>query len=175
MTHKTSFAPLMRALSTSECQAIRCVLTAIVAMVPCACAGYIPGEKGRWDEKLKALCETQSHVRIIAPVSLSRQQLRQMPRTEGQIALRMQINRPVDDPVYARIEKTTYLHQRDPEVLRTDIVAIRKSDVSIVARWVEYSRIGGDPLTGVAHQSSFQCPDPRQVLHELQPMFLVED
>jgi hypothetical protein len=175
MTNKPSFAAVIHALPTNFRGRIRLVLAAVFAIVGYGCAGYIPGERAHWDEKIKALCESEGHVRIIVPVRLSRQQSRQMPRTEGQIALRMQINQPVDDPVYARIEKATYIRERDPEVLRTDIVAIQRSDQKVVARWVEYSRIGGDPLTGLAHQSSFYCPDARQVLHELQAMFVVED
>src|SRR5438067_1642590 len=154
---------------------LRGILISLALLLTYSCSGYSPGQKARWDDHIKALCEKEGHVRIIERVALSKQQSRTMPRTEGMIALRMQINEPVYDPVYARIETTTYLRERDPEVLRAEVVAIRQSDQRVVARWTEYSRVGGDPLTGLAHQSSFQCPDPRQVLTELQPMFLIAD
>jgi len=149
--------------------------TAIFALFAYGCIGYLPGQKARWDEQIRALCETEGHVRIITPVTLSTQQARRMPHTEGQITLRMQINQPVDDPVYARVNQTTVLRRQDPEVVKRDVVAIQRSDERVVASWVEYSRVGGDPLTGLAHQSSYQCPDPKQVLRELQPMFVIKD
>ena len=150
----------------------RQIYMALLVFVVCGCTGYMPGQKAYWDDQIKALCDSEGHVRILEPVVLSKQQAYSMPRTEGKIALRMQIAEPVNDPVYARIEKATRLRERDPEVVRADIAAIRRSDRQVLARWVEYSRVGGDPLTGVAHQSSFRCPDPRQVLNELQPMFV---
>lgn len=128
----------------------------VLALIVCGCTGYMPGQKAYWDEQIKVLCENDGHVRILERVVLSKQQAYSMPRTEGKIALRMQITEPVNDPVYARIEKTTHLREQDPEVVRAEMVAIRQSDRQVVARWVEYSRVGGDPLTGVAHQSSFQ-------------------
>jgi hypothetical protein len=175
MINKLSLTTFAHAFLIEQRMRIGPVLTAIFAVVAGGCVGYMPGQKAHWDAEIRALCEREGHVRIIAPVTLSKQQVRAMPRTEGQIALRMQINQPVEDPVYARIEKTTHLRRQDPEVVRTDVVAIRNADQQIVARWVEYSRVGGDPLTGLAHQSSFQCPDARQVLRELQPMFVIEN
>src|SRR5882762_5305148 len=133
-----------------------------------SCAGYSPGEKAYWDAQIKQKCEKDGHVQIFERVQLSRQQVTAMSRSDGKVILRMQLgSKPLDEPVYARVEKETYLNPNSPEVRRTDVVAVRQSDQKVVARWIEYSRVGGDPAIGLAHHSSFHCPDPSQILSEL--------
>jgi hypothetical protein len=83
--------------------------------------------------------------------------------------------RSLDEPVYAQVANASLLNERSPEVRRTELIAVRRSDQKVVARWVEFSRVGGDPPTGLTHESSFHCPDPLQVIAELQPLFLTPE
>jgi len=77
--------------------------------------------------------------------------------------------------VYAKTASTTMLHERNPSVRRDVRVVIRASDKRVVAEWVVYSRVGGDFPTGISHPSSFTCPEPRQLIEELQPLFVVKE
>lgn len=145
-------------------------------VIPLAsCVGYLPGEKAYWDSRIQDLCAKEGHVRIIEPVVLSKPELQQMSRSEGKLVLRIQTTKPIDEPVYAQVANASLLNERYPEVRRTELIAVRRSDQKVVARWVEFSRVGGDPPIGLAHESSFHCPDPLQVIAELQSLFVIPE
>jgi hypothetical protein len=140
------------------------------------CAGYVPGEKAHWDGQIKELCDKDGHVQVLEPLALSRQQAESMSLGNGKFRLLMQLGgEPIAEPAFARIEKQSYLNDRNPVVRRSEIVAVRQSDRKVVARWVVYSRIGGDPKIGLAHDSSFLCPDQIQIQSELQTLFQVRE
>jgi hypothetical protein len=153
----------------------RILRNALITATIAGCTSYFPGRQTYWDGQIREMCEKDGHVQIIEQVTLSRQEADAMPRTEGQIALRVQISKPVNDPVYAQISKTTSLRERDPEVQRKEMVAVRRSDQKVVARWAQYSRVGGDLSTGLAHHTSFLCPDSRQLLAEMQSLFVIKE
>jgi hypothetical protein len=145
------------------------------AILLVGCMGYVPGEKAYWDSHIKDLCDKEGHVRIIERVLLSKSELQQMSRSDGKLVLRIRTTKPIDEPVYAQVANASLLNERSPEVRRTELIAVRRSDQKVVARWVEFSRVGGDPPTGLTHESSFHCPDPLQVIAELQPLFLTPE
>jgi hypothetical protein len=161
-------------MSTLNAAEIAALIIVVMAITAVGCSGYVPGRQAYWDNQLRQMCETDGLVRILERVALSKGEADSMPRTEGKIALRVNTGTSISQPVYAEVAKTTYLRRSSPEVRRDELVAVRRSDQKIVARWVEYSRVGGDLPTGIAHESSFHCPDPRQVLAELQPLFVGE-
>jgi len=62
-------------------------------------------------------------------------------------------------PAYEGSETRTVLHERNPEVWRSESPIIRTADDKIVGKIVVYFRRGGDFLTlGIAHPSGVHCP-----------------
>jgi hypothetical protein len=147
------------------------VLASLVPAFVSACAGYVPGRQSYWDNKIRDLCSKEGKVQIFDQVILTKAQAEQMPRLEGKLATRGRAAEFAQDPVYSE-RKTTQLNE-NPQVVRDEVSVIRSADGKVVAHWIEYSRIGGDVPTGIAHPSSYRCPDPRERLDDLQRLFIV--
>jgi hypothetical protein len=139
------------------------------------CAGYVPGRQAYWDTRLKELCAEDGGVRIIERVVLSPRDVASLPRSDGMISIPSEATKDPSQSLYAKTARTTMLHEKNPSVRRDLKVVIRASDKRVVAEWVVYSRVGGDFPTGISHPSSFTCPEPRQLLEELQPLFVVKE
>jgi hypothetical protein len=60
-------------------------------------------------------------------------------------------------PEYIFKSETTYYRKGNPEMWRTHVQIIRRSDNRLLGESTRYSRRGGD-LTGPWHPSSFSCP-----------------
>lgn len=145
----------------------------VVAMVLLeGCAGYVPGRQSYWDAKIKEMCEKDGRVLILEKVVLTAREANLLPRLDGKIDLRVGARESAGDPVYLE-EHVTTLSDGSPRVTREELTAIRRSDRKTVARWVEYSRVGGDVPTGIFHDSSYRCPDPKVRLSQLQPLFVI--
>jgi hypothetical protein len=134
--------------------------------------GYYEGRKAFWDAKIREMCEKDGNVRILERVRISKAEIGLLGRNNGKIAVPVKDLAPAGAPVYAE-SKTTRLKDLNPEVRRMEVVVIRRADQKPVARWIYYSRIGGDFPT-FAHPSSFGCPDLRRITSELDRMFIVE-
>lgn len=139
------------------------------------CAGYVPGRQTYWDSRIEKLCAEDGGVRIIERVVLSPRDLASLPKSNGMVSVPSEATRDPSHLVYAKTAGTTMLHERNPSVRRDVRVVIRASDKRVVAEWVVYSRVGGDFPTGISHPSSFTCPEPRQLIEELQPLFVVKE
>lgn len=137
-----------------------------------ACAGYVPGRGTYWDHKIKELCNSEGQLQVFEQVVLTSRQAAQMPRVEGKLTTRAFTPQSATDPVYSE-RKITYLNDHNPRVSREEVSVVRSADGKVVAQWIEYARVGGDISTGIAHHSSFRCPDSGQRLDELQRLFVV--
>jgi hypothetical protein len=148
-----------------------CIFLVLLTVGVSSC-GYLPGRKTYWDDKILTLCSKEGRVEIFESVFLTREQAELLPRIEGKLTTRPRTPQWASDPVYS--ERTiTSLNDDNPRVTREEVAVIRAVDQKVVARWVEFARVGGDIPTGIAHPSSFRCPDPRQRLEELQRLFVV--
>lgn len=134
---------------------------------------FFEGRKAYWDAQLEEMCEKDKGVEILERVILTKQEAQLMPRVDGKIATKSNASGAARDPVYSE-RKISNLRESNPRVSREDVVVIRRSDQRIVARWVEYVRVGGDMPTGLAHHSSFRCPDSKERLEELRRLFVIQ-
>ena len=146
-------------------------LAALVVTIG-GCMGYVPGQQSYWDEKVRELCAKDGGVQILEKWRLSAQDLSLLRRINGKISVPVEGVAPSDSPAYAVIKKE-YVRQHDPEVHRSEVTIIRRSDGAVLARSVMYGRVGGD-FPSHAHPSSFACPDPRKIDSDIQRAFIVE-
>ena len=149
---------------------LKCLAMGSAAAALISCAGYVPGVKSVWDNRIQDLCTREGRLEILERVVLTKKQADQMPRIEGKISTRP---KNYGDPVYSE-RIVTSLRASNPRVTREEVTIIRRVDQRPVARWVEYARVGGDVPTGLAHDSYFRCPDPRERLEDLQNLFVVQ-
>lgn len=138
------------------------------------CAGYVPGRQSYWDAQVGEMCARDGALKIIEKVILTRQEANLMPRSDGKIALRWKSPNATQDPVYVEV-KTSQIRESSPRVFREDVTVIRRSDRKVVASWSDFARVGGDIPTGLAHDSSYSCPDPKLRLEEIQQLFVIRE
>ena len=150
-------------------------ISAILVAVLTGCAGYVPGRQSYWDAQVKEMCARDGYVRIFEKVSISKKELDKMILTkDGAISLKMKDLVSAEDVVYLEsIEKN--IVDGNPRVRRTEWLVIRQSDKKVVASWNSYGRVGGDIPTGLAHDSSFRCPEWDQTWAELKNLFLIKE
>ena len=140
------------------------------------CAGYVPGRQSYWDAKIRELCAKDGGVTIFERIHISKVEVdrRVLPMTtDGKLGFTLKELAHPDAPIYAE-RKTTYLNEMNPQVGRVEWTVIRHSDQAVVARQISYGRFGGDLPTGLAHDSSFSCPNPNQMMSDVQRLFLLE-
>ena len=115
--------------------------------------------KAYWDSKVKALCEKEGGVTVFEVVTLTPSEYL---RNKGKGGV---VNVPPEKSPYAN--KFEFLQKRDrtslnisnPEVWKTETLIYRKSDNSILGKYITFTRRGGDFPTGISHPSSFTCRD----------------
>ena len=139
------------------------------------CMGYLPGRQTYWDAKVREMCKADGGVRILERVRISEAEVRLLGQADGRIGIPVKELAPPDAPVYAVLNRALLEHVGNLGVGRTESTIIRRADGAVVARWVAYSRTGGDVPTGLAHESTYWCPELKTIASDLQQLFIVVD
>lgn len=133
---------------------------------------FFEGRKAYWDNKVRQMCEKDGGVVIFDKVYISKGDIDLLGRNDGKIAVPTKDLAHVNAPVYSE-SKTAYLRDANPKVWRKDVSVIRRADQKTIAKWVFYSRVGGDfPTFG--HPSYFGCPDLKIITSDLERIFIVK-
>lgn len=139
-------------------------------MLLSACAGYVPGEKARWDNRIREMCARDGGVTVYERVQLPRSAFTTIPGGYLTLDIPLETRAPTTVPYVLRIIDTR-LHEYSPEVMRSETQVVRTSDKKILGKSIEYWRRGGDFPTGIAQDSSFGCPEG---VHLIDQIFRVE-
>ena len=151
------------------------MIPASIVVLLILAVGFYEGRKAYWDSKVRGMCEKDGGVIIFERVSISKKELDGMLRVSGSvISLKMKDLATIEDAVYLESREIN-IREANPRVRRTEWSAVRQVDKKIVAQWNSYGRIGGDIPTGLAHDSSFRCPDWQQTWTELRDLFVVKE
>jgi len=152
------------------------VILAPLALILGGCMGYVPGQQSYWDSRVRELCNTDGGVRILQRVSISRDAIQRgvVPRyADGRLGVAPKELAHPEAPVYSVSEITYVRKESNPQVWRTENVVRRTLDNSVVARWVIYTRAGGDLPTGISHGSSLICPELDTIVTDLSKIYEV--
>lgn len=113
------------------------------------------GKKMYWDSKVREMCAKDGGIKVYETVELPTDQFDKW----GMVLFYHPImNEQALGPKYKLKEKTIYLREKKPAVIRCHYSIFRQADGKILGETVRYSRRGGD-LPGFGHGSSFACPD----------------
>lgn len=134
--------------------------------------GYCEARKAYWDRQVKQMCEKDGGVHIIEKIKISKADAEFLPRVNGKISVAIKELASINAPVYAE-GTTAYLSNSNPNVRRYEEVVVRRADHKSIARWIYYSRVGGD-FPSPAHESHFGCPDLGRITSDLEHLFIVE-
>ena len=149
--------------------AIPLVLIGLVILVFIGCEL----NKAYWDYKVDKMCEKDGGMHIIERVSVTNEDIDLLGHVNGKISVPIKELEPANAPVYSE-DTTTYIRDTYPKVWRTDVKILRRADRKVIAKYVSYSRVGGDFPTGLAHDSSFGCPDSKIIISEIERLFIVQ-
>jgi hypothetical protein len=142
-------------------------LTFIAIGITTACDGYLPGRQADWDEKVKAMCEKDGGVRIFEQVRVSDADLSALGKTDGMISIPIKEAAHPNAPVYSVLQRTRLAGEGNVSIGRVESSITRRSDGVVVARWVAYSRSGGEPPVGLSDGTTFFCPDLKKITMDL--------
>ena len=151
---------------------IRLVLI-VVTTLP-GCAGYVPGRQSYWDAEVRRLCSMDGGVQILQQVRLSKSEIGLLETIGGEVDVPNRRIAHPQAPLYSDLTVTTLKSEGSISIWRAESVIKERRSDSIVARWVVYTRSGGD-IPSPAHGSSYVCPDPTQITKDLQRLFIVSE
>jgi len=128
------------------------VVTVLVLLMVFA---FYEGRKAYWDYRVQKMCEQDGGLTVFENIRVSAEDYERLKGTHG--AIPIPERRSADSAAeYVSDTEITRMHQGTPDVWRT-VAMVRSLDGNRpLARWVNYTRRGGDFLT-VAHASYFTC------------------
>jgi len=133
---------------------------------------FYEGRKAYWDYQVDKMCEKDGGVQIIEKVNITRKDAMALGDNNGIISVPVKNLATSDVPLYS-VTKIKWLQKSYPKVSRRNVSIIRRVDNKVVAKWVFYSRVGGD-FPSFAHPSSFSCPELPNITLELQNLFIIK-
>lgn len=142
----------------------------MAALVLAGCA--VPGRQLYWDAKVNELCAKDGGVTIFHKLRMSKADASLLSHVGGKRDVPVKELADPVAPAYAELRKTT-IKTGSPSVTRTEATIVRRLDQTVLARWVIYTRSGGDILT-IDHPSAYSCPEFKEILSDLQSLFVIE-
>lgn len=124
--------------------------------------GFCEARKAYWDHQVMQLCEKDGGVRVYEKEKISPELYKQLGGQQGEIPIYSKSSAAIDAPYFAE-ETTVYLHERNPQVRRSETRYKKRKDNKTLATYVYYARVGGDFPT-FAHPSSHGCLFPKDGL-----------
>lgn len=132
--------------------------------------GFFEGRKAYWDHRVRELCKKDGGVDVVEQVRLTVDDYRRLGGAYGEIPVPERRSAPNTAEFVSDTERHL-IREGSPTVWRTEatVHAIRTNRT--LARYVNYSRSGGD-FPSFAHPSSFSCDQGRGSISK--KVFLIE-
>lgn len=133
-------------------------LVATPVVIAAATIGGYEIRKTYFDRQIDKMCERDGGVTVFEKVAVSRQEYFRLGGSNGQIPVPEERSATAEYP-YVSSTARSVIRSGNPEVFRTEAVIKRRSDGRVLARFVSYTRIGGD-VPSWAHPSHRTCHLP---------------
>jgi hypothetical protein len=134
--------------------------------------GFFEGRKMYWDNKVKTMCEKDGGVEVYQKIRIPYSKYKLLPKVYGSISIPPKSHVTDSSIVYSVINETI-VHKWNPTVVRREHLIKNAKKDKIIGKIVTYSRIGGDFPTGIGHQSSFACPEYKDIYIDQMKFFEV--
>ena len=164
------FRPASR--DASSVVALASIVLAILGLLIVVVVFFI-AEQAYWDSQVRKMCEKDGGVKILEKLRISKKESDLLPRAgENKLGVAFKEMAKPNTPAYAELSQTQ-IKSGNPSVVREEVVVKRRTDGAIVAKWIMYTRSGGD-IPSYGHPTSFRCPETDKLMDDLQPLFIVE-
>jgi hypothetical protein len=152
----------------------RALVAIFVGVQVAACAGYLPGRQAQWDEKLNEMCRKDGGVQIFDKVRLSQADARKLGSVDGKISVPLKELAHPEAPLFSVQTRTHLGAEGNVSIGRIESSITRRQDGTVVARWVAYSRSGGEIPIGLSDGTTRFCPELSKITADLQPLFVLD-
>lgn len=116
---------------------------------------YCEGRKAFWDHQVDLMCAKDGGIKVFQQEKMSLEMYKHLGGREGEIPIYSRSSSPAYAPYFTE-ETTTYLHEKNPQVRRSETQYKKSENNKTVATYVYYARVGGD-FPSYAHPSSHGC------------------
>jgi len=117
--------------------------------------GFFEGRKAYWDYRVKEMCEKDGGIFVVEQARLSAEDYRRLGGEGGEIPIPERRSAQTKAEYVSDTERRV-IREGNPYVWRTEATIRDVRNNKTLARYVNYSRSGGDFPT-FAHPSSFSC------------------
>ncbi|MEO1768102.1 hypothetical protein, partial [Thiobacter aerophilum] len=116
---------------------------------------FFEGRKAYWDYQVRKMCEKDGGVFVVQQIHLNADDYRRLGGEQGEIPIPERGSAPTKAE-YVSDTVRRVIREGNPSVWRTEATIHAVANDKIIARYINYSRRGGDFPT-FAHPSSFSC------------------
>lgn len=117
--------------------------------------GFFEGRKAYWDYQVRRMCEKDGGVFVVQQIHLNADDYRRLGGEQGEIPIPERRSAP-SKAEYVSDTDRRMIREGNPSVWRTEATIRAVANDKTIARYINYSRRGGDFPT-FAHPSSFSC------------------
>lgn len=168
----TTGVPVSSSCVRTVVRALRVMSAASVLVAINGCMGYVPGRQSYWDARVKEMCKTDGGMTAYEQVLISQEDYRRFNGSAGVIFIPDERSMRQGYPFSSRTTEKV-LNDDNPRVVRRETYYFRQPDKRVVAKAVEYSRVGGD-IPSFAHPTIFYCPSPQEQMDSLRMVFKLQ-
>lgn len=153
-------------------RALQVMSAALVLVATNGCMGYVPGKQSYWDAKVEDMCKADGGMTTYEQVLISQEDYRRFNGSAGVIFISDERSMRPGYPFASRTTEQV-LNDDNPRVVRRETYYFRRSDRKVLAKAVEYSRVGGD-VPSFGHPSMFYCPSSKAQMAALRMVFKLQ-
>jgi len=131
------------------------IIPAALILLVLLAVTFFEGRKAYWDYRVREMCEKDGGITVFEQVRLNAEDFRRLNGTNREIPIPERRSAP---PMaeYVSDSERSVIRQGSPAVWRVEVTIHAVNGNRTLARYINYSRSGGDFPT-FAHPSTFSC------------------
>lgn len=131
------------------------IIPGTIVLLLLLAVGFFEGRKAYWDYQVRGMCEKDGGVFVVQQIHLNADDYRRLGGEQGEIPIPERRSAPTKAEYVSDTDRRV-IREGSPSVWRTEATIRVVANDKIIARYINYSRRGGDFPT-FAHPSSFSC------------------
>ena len=131
------------------------LIPGVLVLLLLLAVAFFEGRKAYWDYRVKEMCEKDGGIFVVQQIHLNADDYRRMGGEQGEIPIPERRSAPTKAEYVSDTDRRV-IREGNPFVWRTEATIRAVANNKIIARYINYSRRGGDFPT-FAHPSSLSC------------------
>ncbi|MEZ5617336.1 MAG: hypothetical protein R3E40_03540 [Rhodocyclaceae bacterium] len=131
------------------------LIPVVLVLLLLLAVAFFEGRKAYWDYRVQVMCEKDGGVYVVQQIHLSADDYRRLGGELGEIPIPERRSAPTKAEYVSDTDRRV-IREGNPSVWRTEATIRSVANDKTIARYINYSRRGGDFPT-FAHPSSYSC------------------